>query len=53
MNGKRIEELNELSQKARTKREELATRLYTAETELHSKTQNVRVDNKTVSRVVD
>lgn len=49
----RIKKLEELSQKARTKREELATRLYTAEAELHGKTQNVRVSNTTVSAAVD
>lgn len=50
VNEERIKELDEQSQKSRTKREELATRLYTAETELRGKVQ----DNKTVvSDVLD
>jgi hypothetical protein len=49
----RLRKLKELSQNARTKREELATRLYTAEAELRGKTQNVRVSNTTVSVAVD
>ncbi|KAF8348140.1 hypothetical protein F5887DRAFT_952300 [Amanita rubescens] len=45
VNEERIKELDELSQKSRTKREELATRLYTAETELCGKVPNVRDKN--------
>jgi hypothetical protein len=53
VNEERIKELDELSQKSRTKREELATRLYTAETELCGKVPNVRDKNTVVSDILD
>jgi len=44
VDGSRMQELEELSRKARAEREELATRLYTAEPDLGTKVRNIHTN---------